>query len=288
MNLYAYRMIVANERKCEMFFHRLRFPNGVVCPRCSSRKVWSYDKDGKRRWKCQKCRRDFSLLTGTPLSGTKLPLSKWVFAIGLFKVGISAHALMSEISVTYKVAWNMLRIIRSVLPQDEIFGCLEGEIEMDESYDGGRRKGKRGRGAAGKKIVVGFKERGGGRRVRTVHVMSVKTDVLRSLIRDHTKSEGRRLLADASAMGKKLKQEGIISDLIDHGEAYAIGDVHTQGIEGYWGHRKTKLTATYRKTSSKYHQLYLDEHAFKTNLPKTSDFMLTLLQKLVPAVYVAG
>ena len=288
MNLYNYRVVAANEKKCEKFFQRLRFPKGVLCPCCGSKKIWSYNKDGKHRWKCRGCRYDFSLLTGTPISGTKLPLSKWVFAIGLFKVGISAHALMSEISVTYKVAWNMMHIIRSVLPQDEIFGKLEGEIEMDESYDGGKRKGTRGRGAAGKKIVVGFKERNGKKRVRTVQVMNVKTDVLRSLIREHTIPEGRRILADTTSMGKKLKKEGIVNDLIDHSEAYTFGDVHTQGIEGYWGHRKPKLTATYRKTSPKHHQSYLDEHAFKTNLPKDSDFMLILLQKLVPAVYNAG
>jgi transposase-like protein len=287
MNLCEYRKIASDELRCWRLFERLRFPGGVACPSCGCRRCSLYVKGAKRRWKCLACPRDFCALTGTPLSGTKLPLSKRVFAVGLFKVGISANALSSELSVTYKVAWNMLRVIRSVLPQDETLGLLEGEIEIDESYDGGRRKGKRGRGAAGKKIVVGLKERGGGR-VRTVHVPSAKTDVLRRVIAECTDPRGRRLLADKSAMAVKLKGEGVVSDLIDHGEAYAVGDVHTQGIEGYWGHRKPKMTATYRKTSPKYHQSYLDEHAFKTNLPKSEDFMLTVLKKLASSFYVAG
>lgn len=104
MALYAYRHVVANERTCYRLFHRLRWPRGVRCPRCQSPQVWRLDDRGRCDYRCQPCRYHFSLLTGTALHGSRLPLTEWVLAVALFKVGISSHALTRELQVSERIA----------------------------------------------------------------------------------------------------------------------------------------------------------------------------------------
>src|SRR5512134_3269822 len=116
---------------------------------------------GRVEYRCRQCRRHFNLLTATWLADTRLPLTKWVLAVGLFKVGISARALAAELQVSRRVAWRMLHRLRTVLAQDPLGRQLRGHIELDDTYIGGKQKGPRGRGARHKTLVIGLKERGG-------------------------------------------------------------------------------------------------------------------------------
>lgn len=116
----------------------------------------------------------FSLLTGTELQGTRLPLTKWVLAAALFSIGISSVALSREIQVSQRIAWKMLSKFRKALKDSQLLHKLRGSVEVDETYIGGHYKGKRGRGAGHKTIVVGFRTRTG--KVRSMVVDSIKTN----------------------------------------------------------------------------------------------------------------
>ncbi len=164
---------------------QIRRPQGPRCPRCRHRRIWKTHEQGVRKYFCARCRYKFSDTTGTLLEKTRTPLSKWLLAIGLWKLGCSAAALQAELGVTYKTAWAMLRSMRRAVAEDTLFRKLSGHVEVDETYFGGGRKGRRGRGAAGKTIVVGLRQRGG--RVKTLIVLDLKAATFRRLIRQHVR-----------------------------------------------------------------------------------------------------
>ena len=151
------------EEKCREHFKRIRFPNGVCCIKCGSLKLTEYEtagKTGKARHlhQCLDCKYNFSVTTGTIFQNSHLPLTKWFLAIYLScsaKKGVSAKQLQLQLDVTYKTAWYMAHRIRLAMQEDSDF-CekFSGTVEVDETYIGGRRKGKRGRGASNKVPVV--------------------------------------------------------------------------------------------------------------------------------------
>lgn len=282
MSIYQYRFILANEKKCINFFKNLRWPDSkVICPHCASKKSWKFSEAGQPRWKCRGCRRNFSLLTKTFLAGSKVPLSKWLCAIALYKIDINAVQLKEQINISYKVAWSMLQTLRKLSGHDEFMAQLKGIIEVDDSYQGGRQKGKRGRGAAGKKIVLGLKCRNG--KIKTVMIPNVKSKTIKIILKEHNRS-GNIIIADNSKQNISLYRKGIINELIDHSNEFVKDNIHTQGVEGYFGITKPIMTAKYRKISTKYFPNYLDERQFKFNLPKSADFISILAKKLISTV----
>ncbi len=159
MGLYDYRALIASEATCLRFLRRARWPNGIRCPRCQGRRIRRLRERGKVEYRCRRCDHHFSDISGTIFVKTRTPLSKWFLAIGLFKIGISANALMVELGVSYKVAWGMLAKLRRAFTQDPGVEQLR-EVDVDGAYNGGPRKGRRGRADAGKRPVLGIKGRG--------------------------------------------------------------------------------------------------------------------------------
>jgi transposase-like protein len=228
MGIYQYRSLLANEKKCINFFKNLRWPNNeVICPHCSSKQSWKFNEKGQLRWKCAKCRKNFSLTTKTFLKNTKVPLSKWLCAIALYKIDINATQLQEEINVSYKVAWSMPHALRTISGHDDFVAQLKGIIEVDDSYHGGRRKGKRGRGAAGKKIVLALKCRNG--KIKTVVVKNVKSRTIKKILKEHRQPENT-IITDNSKQNIGLYQHGVIDELIDHSSKFIRGEIHTQGV----------------------------------------------------------
>jgi hypothetical protein len=132
-------------------------------------------------------------LTGTALHGTRLPLTKWVLAVGLFKIGISSHALALELEVSQRIAWRMVTVFRQLIAHNALLRKVRGSVEVDNTSIGGRRKGKHGRGAAGKVLVFGLKTRRG--RVRSLVIPHLKTQDLRAILNQHV-PRGARLYTD--------------------------------------------------------------------------------------------
>lgn len=137
MGLYDYRHIIANERTCSWFLHRLRWAAGVSCPACQGRQIWLMRKQGIVRCRCKGYRCHFSLRTDTLFEDSRLPLTRWLLAIRLFRIGISAKSLAN---VAARVAWALPHRLRDGVHHDVLMRKLRGRIEVDETYIGADRK----------------------------------------------------------------------------------------------------------------------------------------------------
>jgi len=285
MGIYWYRKFIASEKACNRLIRNLRWPKGIRCPRCGYSRIWHIKESGKKDYRCKRCRYHFSLTTGTIFEKTRTPLSKWILAIGLFKVGISANQLKEEINVSYKTAWGMLHKIRSCIHQCHFLEQLKGSVEVDETYFGGRWKGKRGRGAAHKTPAIGIKERGG--KVRSIVVPNVKSPTLHRVIKTHV-TQGSTIYTDKWRSYQGIRRHGYGHRSLDHQKRFVRGKTHTQGIEGYWGHVKPNLVAHHRKVSPQHLQSYLSAHDFKFNERNNGDFIALILSKLINSYPLMG
>jgi len=278
MALYAYRQVVAQERKCWQLLHRVRWPTGVRCPYCAAARAWRMHQRGRVEYRCRTCRRHFNVLTRTWLADTRLPLSKWVLAIGLFKIGISARALAAELQISRRPAWRLLHRLRQALVADPLGQQLHGHIELDETYVGGKQKGPRGRGARHKTLVVGLKERGG--RVCSFAIQTFTSATIHAILQTYV-AQGARIYTDELPVYRRLHGLGLTHRRIKHIEWFVRGRTHTQGIEGHWGHLKPTLVARHRSVRPDHLQKYLAEADAKHNFPPHHDFIAFMLSRLM-------
>ena len=278
MSLYDYRHYIASERACLALVRRLRWPNGIRCPRCRAPKIWHMREFGTVRYRCKVCRHHFSDTSTTIFEATRTPLSKWLLAVGLWKHGISARGLAAALGVTYKTAWSMLRTMRQAVGADQFFVQLSGEVEVDETYYGGRRKGKRGRGAAGKTPVMGLRQRNG--RVKTVVVPNLEAQTLRAMIHRYVQT-GSTIYTDALPSYAGLEAAGYRHRVIDHTQVFfRRPHIHTQSIESQWAHTKPDVMARHHSVSPALLQEYLAENDFRFNERHNPDFIKTVVSKL--------
>lgn len=256
------------------FIAGLRWPDGVTCSHCQNRNV-SFLKT-RRIWKCLECRKQFSVKVGTIFEDSPIGLDKWLCAIWLIanaKNGVSSYEIHRSIGVTQKSAWFMLHRIRLAMQRGS-FDKLAGQIEVDETYIGGKarnmHKGKReaqGRGSVGKAIVVGILERHG--EVRTRVVRNTKRETLHAHI-------GRNVEFGAEVFTDELPSyNGLAPDylhqVINHAEKYVDGQIHTNGIENYWSLLKRTLRGTYVSCEPFHLFRYLDEQSFRYNSRTITD-----------------
>ncbi len=187
--------IFNDEDAARLYLETLRWPNGPICPHCgSTAKHYSLKaKDGSSRpvrrgvWKCKDCRKQFSVTVGTIFERSHIHLSKRLLATFLIcasKKGMSSHQIHRMLQVTYKTAWFMTYRIRyamkTIFPADEKFN---GVVEADETYVGGKGRGKRGRGSVKKTPVFSLVERNG--RVMSTQVDRVTGLNLKTIIRQN-------------------------------------------------------------------------------------------------------
>ncbi len=158
MNLIELGRITSEEG--ESFRYLCNKFKDLSCPNCEQQ---VYYVMSRQRLRCKLCGKDFSPLKSTKFSEIKISASRWLILIKLFELSVSARKASVEMNMSYKTTLKAFDILREAIAE-ELSKCddiLKGEIELDESYFGGKRKGKRGRGAAGKTIVFGILERGG-------------------------------------------------------------------------------------------------------------------------------
>ncbi len=230
---------------------KLRWPGGPVCPRCGGTE-YSY-LTTRRIWKCKACKKQYSVKVGTIFEDSPLGLDKWLPAIWLAansKNGISSHELGRALGITQKSAWFMLHRIRLAM-QSGTFSMLSGEVEVDETYIGGKarhmhkaqRKEKVGRGRApgSKTVVLGMVERGG--KVSASVIEDVRKRTLHSYIRDRVEP-GSAIYTDALD-----SYTGLSADFdhrtVNHARTYVDGNVHTNVMENFWSLLKRGLHGTY-------------------------------------------
>lgn len=195
-----------DEETCREHFTTIRFRNGEYCPHCKHDKIYSFS-NGKR-YRCAKCRQDFTIKTGTVFGESKLPIRKWFIAIYLLSTtskGISSIQLAKHVGVTQKTAWFMDHRIRETMQQNkgQLFG--DGPKEVDETFIGGLEKNKHkakrlklGTGGVGKTPVFGIRSRGGEVRARVVP--NVRAETLQPLIKE-TVPQGQTVYTDSWVVG---------------------------------------------------------------------------------------
>ncbi len=269
----------ANPDNCVDYLAIRRWPNGVTCPTCSSDKVKF--NPARRVWQCSShhAKRQFSVKVGTIMEDSPITLDKWLMAMWLVtncKNGVSSYEIARDVKVTQKSAWFMLHRIR-VAMQDDFFGSkLSGEVEVDETFIGGkarnmhlseRKRRITATGTKDKTAVMGILERGG--KVRAAVIPSRRKSVLQEQVRKHV-TAGSALYSDAL-----LSYEGLASDyahqVVDHATQYVDGRVHTNGLENFWSLLKRGISGTYVSVEPFHLFRYLDEQMFRFNNRKDLD-----------------
>jgi transposase-like protein len=270
---------LSNPDNCIDYLALRRWPNGVVCPTCDSNRVKF--NPARRLWQCSShhSKRQFSVKVGTIMEDSPIGLDKWLMAMWMVtncKNGVSSYEIARDVKVTQKSAWFMLHRIR-VAMQDEFFGSkLSGEVEVDETFIGGkarnmhlseRKRRITATGTKDKTAVVGILERGG--KVRAAVVPSRRKSVLQEQVRKHV-TAGSALYSDAL-----LSYEGLASDyahqVVDHASQYVDGRIHTNGLENFWSLLKRGISGTYVSVEPFHLFRYLDEQMFRFNNRKDLD-----------------
>ncbi len=264
--------IADNEHACRKLFAEWRWGSNITCPHCNHDKVYVF-KDGEY-YKCAKCRKKFTVKVGTVFEGSNIKLGKWLLAIYLItshKKGVSSHQLAKDIKVTQKTAWFMLHRVRLIVQTKSFNKPLDGVIEVDESFIGGkeknkhkskRTKGTQGRSNKTKAPVLGMIQREG--ELRTQHVKDTKQSTLEPIIGKNVKS-GSTVMSD-EWHGYKGLNKNFEHFIINHGnEEYVRGIVHTNTIEGFWSQFKRGLHGIYHWCSKEHLQAYLHEYEFRYN-----------------------
>lgn len=249
---------------CLEWLKNYRWPEGIHCQKCD-RVTKHHLMKTRRSYSCQECGEHVHPTARTIFHKSRTPLTLWFHAVYLMaqtRGGISAKQVERETGVTYKTAWRMCRLIRSRL--DEGGDPLSGEVEVDEAYFGGRRRGgKTGRGAEGKTPVVGMAQRKG--RIKAVAVPNIKSATILPIIRDSVE-KGTTIYSDELKIYDALGYMGYGHKRILHSSGvYVVGDIYTNTVEGFWSLVKRGISGVYHYVSPKYLQHYLNEYAFRYN-----------------------
>jgi transposase-like protein len=262
----------ADFEHCKDFMVALRWPDGKVkCPTCDSEKVTFLAK--RRVWKCYTGHTSptFSLKTGTIFEDSPIPLEKWLPAVWMLlncKNGMSSWELHRALGVTQKTAWFMLHRIR-LAAQSKTFNKLAGEVEVDETFIGGKARNmhadKReekihGRGPEGKTIVAAVLERGG--MVRAKVCATRRKPELQALVRENVEA-GSNLYSDELKSYDGLDE--FTHQVINHAVSHVEGNIHTNGLENFWSLLKRCLHGTYIAVEPFHLFRYVDEEVFRYN-----------------------
>jgi transposase-like protein len=300
INLIELAQHFSNEDAAREYIERLRWPDGPVCPHCGEidnayRLAPTESKKDKHVrpgvWKCGGCRQQFTVTVGTIFEDSHIPLSKWLLAYHLLcasKKGISAHQLHRMLKVTYRSAWFMAHRIRYTMTQEPLSSKLDGIVEIDETWVGGKLR--RGRTAEqrrenmrnkvkSKAPVVSVLQRGG--KVQSMHIPRVTAENLKPIV-EQMISEDAHVMTDTSTTLKSvLRARNQKHDQVNHFiYEYARQEnglcITTNGVEGYFGLLKRGINGVYHHVGQQHLHRYLSEFDFRFNSRKDTDSMRTV------------
>lgn len=278
LNLIGLFNQFGSDDACREYLEHLRWPDGVHCPRCDNASISRIAE--RQQYDCNSCRYQFSVTSGTMLHDTHLPLSKWFATTYMMiegKKGISALEVKRSLGVAYKTAWYLCHRIRAAM-KDAYPMPLKGRVEIDETWIGGKVKGK-GKGYKGNKtLVVGAIQRGG-KIVLQVVKGRTKED-LHGFVHD----DAEAIYTDEFPSYKGIGDHNTRHETVNHSEyEYVRGDVHTNSIENVWGLFKRSIVGTFHHMSVKHLDAYLDELEWRFNNRENPYLFRDTVRKLIEA-----
>lgn len=271
--------ILKDKKSCREFLEKYRWNGEPICPHCRTESPDHYQLKSKGEfnglYKCNHCRKRFTVTVGTMFEGSNVPLEKWFYAIYIFlshKKGISSVQLAKDIGITQKTAWFMLNRIRYNF-KDKIHIEFDDMTQIDETYVGGKNKGRfkhvQGRSLKVKTPVVGLISGG---QAYTIVVPNTIGKILKPIVNTLVKP-GSTIITDGwkgySGLSKHYTHK-----VIEHSNGVYVKDgFHTNSIEGFWSHLKRGIFGIYHIVSPKHLSKYCDEFAFRYNTRDMSDMM---------------
>jgi transposase len=257
-----------NDDACLDFLKQARWPNGVTCPKCQ--KVTNFYRIANRKvYGCEFCGYQVSPTADTIFHKSDTSLRSWFHAIFLMastKTGISAKQLERELGVTYKTAWRIFNQVRKLMSED--VNLLSGEVEVDETYIGGKHHGKRGRGASGKAIVMGLVERDGNAITKVIPNVQANTllPMIESKVAKVTEDGKTSIFTDELQSYNKVAKLGYSHEIVQHyAKQYVSGIVHVNTMESLWSTIKRGIDGVNHSVSPLYLQSYLDSYIYRYN-----------------------
>jgi transposase-like protein len=283
MNLVELVQKFADEEKCRTYLEKLRWPDGVKCPRCKADKVYSILK--RDQFVCDSCKYQFSVTAGTIFHDSRLPLWKWFLATYLMaesKKGMSANQLKRTLAVSYKTAWYLCHRIRKAMTEVNP-RKLRGTVKLDETWIGGKRHWKERTYLRNKTMVLGAIERGGPIRMKAEkRSKSPSQQIVREWIDETTAPDTKRLITDDHPAYFGIQDHDTKHESVDHSKGeYVRGSVHTNSIESAWSLFKRSVIGSYHKVSEKHLDAYLDEFEWRFNNRKNPYLFRDTILKLI-------
>ena len=265
ITLFEFHQQFPTEKECAKHLFNLRWPDGFICPRCMCQEYWVH---GTRfLYECKNCRHQVSLTAGSIMHKTRTPLMVWFWAIFLVacdKRGHSALSISKELKISYWIAWTLLQKIRRAMAEQDSRYKLQGIVEFDDAYFGGRKEGeKRGRGTTKSKVLVAVstgEKKKHANFVKMVVVKKLDTNTINKFVTENIEPGSKVQTDDLSIY------DSLDGQVIEH-ERYPIvsGEKPLPWVHTIISNAKTFCLGTYHHFCRKHLQSYLDEFCYRFN-----------------------